>query len=58
MSQNNKKEKKEKTREDYLDELRKLGARETTHEKEGITKIRINFPFRVEPEQTDNEEEE
>ena len=58
MSQNNKQEKKEKTREDYLDELRKLGVRETTHEKEGITKIRINFPFRVEPEQTDNEEEE
>ena len=58
MSQNNKKEKKEKTREDYLDELRKLGVRETTHEKEGIPRIRINFPFRVEPEHTENGKEE
>ncbi len=58
MSQNNKQEKKEKTRDDYLDELRKLGVRETTHEKEGITKIRINFPFRVEPEHTENGKEE
>ena len=58
MSQNNKQEKKEKTREDYLDELRKLGVRETTHEKEGITRIRINFPFRVEPEHTENGKEE
>ena len=58
MSQNNKKEKKEKTRDDYLDELRKLGVRETTHEKEGITRIRINFPFRVEPEHTENGKEE
>jgi hypothetical protein len=58
MSQNNKKEKKEKTREDYLDDLRKLGVRETTHEKEGITRIRINFPFRVEPEHTENGKEE
>jgi len=58
MLQNNKQEKKEKTREDHLDDLRRLGARETTHEKEGTTKIRFNFPFRVEPEQTDNEEEE
>jgi hypothetical protein len=58
MSQNNKQEKKEKTRDDYLDELRKLGVRETTHEKEGITRIRINFPFRVEPEHTENGKEE
>mgnify|MGYP001296231248 CR=1 FL=1 len=58
MTKKNKEKETEQSLEDHWEELRKLGARETTHEKEGTTKIRFNFPFRVEPEQTDNEEEE
>ena len=58
MTKKKKEKETEQSLEDHWEELRKLGARETTHEKEGTTKIRFNFPFRVEPEQTDNEEEE
>ena len=50
MSQNNKQKKKEKTREDYLEDLRKLGVRETTHEKEGITKITLRYPYNQIPQ--------
>ena len=58
MTKKNIEKETEQSLEDHWEELRKLGVRETTHEKEGTTKIRFNFPFRIGPEQTENEEEE
>ena len=57
MTKKKKEKETDQSLEDHCECLRKLGVRETTHEKEGITRIRFNFPFRVEPEQTENGKE-